>query len=122
MRELFSMIGDDADVTLRSTIAVFYNFTREKVTLDNIMKMVKNSEDYVRNYFLVVGIVGKNGVGNVEKSAQSQINEWNRSQGPDSIHIEIFKDEDLMFNVLSHDLVPKHILLKEEEKAELLYK
>lgn len=36
------------------------------------------------------------------------------------VRIEIFKEEDLLFNVLKHDLVPKHKILKEEEKAEIL--
>lgn len=38
----------------------------------------------------------------------------------ENLHIEIFKTESLQFNVLKHDLVPEHILLKEYEKQEIL--
>ena len=76
----------------------------------------------MKNYFVVVGTTGKNGVLNVDKAAQSFINEFNRGSGQDAIHIELFKDEDLMYNVLKHDLVPKHIIMSEDEKANLLAK
>ena len=32
----------------------------------------------------------------------------------DEMKIEFFKDDDLMFNVLKHDLVPQHILLSDK--------
>jgi DNA-directed RNA polymerase I, II, and III subunit RPABC1 len=35
-------------------------------------------------------------------------------------HFEVFKDKELMINVTRHELVPKHSVLSEEEKASLL--
>ena len=35
-------------------------------------------------------------------------------------HIEHFRDEELLVDITEHELVPKHVLLSEEEKAELL--
>ena len=36
------------------------------------------------------------------------------------MRIEIFKQDDLYFNVLKHELVPTHKLLSENQKADLL--
>lgn len=38
------------------------------------------------------------------------------------IRMEIFQEQDLMVNITRHELVPKHILLSEEEKKALLLK
>lgn len=38
------------------------------------------------------------------------------------IRIEYFKQVDLIVNITKHELVPKHILLTEEEKKEVLKK
>jgi len=40
----------------------------------------------------------------------------------DPVCIEIFKQDELLFNVLKHQLVPKHIVLTDREKLELLEK
>jgi DNA-directed RNA polymerase I, II, and III subunit RPABC1 len=37
-------------------------------------------------------------------------------------HLEAFKEPDLLVNITKHFLVPKHILLRPEEKAELILK
>lgn len=36
-----------------------------------------------------------------------------------SIKVEIFKDEELMFNITKHELVPKHRIVSNEEKLQL---
>ncbi|EQB60334.1 dna-directed rna polymerase 2 [Vairimorpha apis BRL 01] len=36
--------------------------------------------------------------------------------------IEIFKDEELMFNITKHELVPKHRIISEDEKQQLFVK
>lgn len=40
----------------------------------------------------------------------------------ESIRVEIFKQDELMFNILNHELVPKHKVLNENEKMEVLIK
>ena len=37
-----------------------------------------------------------------------------------SIHIEYFEEEDLIINITEHELVPKHVVLSDDEKKELL--
>lgn len=35
-------------------------------------------------------------------------------------HFEVFQQEELLVNITHHELVPKHMLLADNEKAELL--
>eukprot|EP00826_Nyctotherus_ovalis_P052386 TRINITY_DN662_c0_g1_i8.p3 TRINITY_DN662_c0_g1~~TRINITY_DN662_c0_g1_i8.p3 ORF type:complete len:137 (+),score=25.00 TRINITY_DN662_c0_g1_i8:345-755(+) len=37
-----------------------------------------------------------------------------------SIHIEYFMEEDLVINITEHELVPRHVVLSDDEKKELL--
>ena len=37
-------------------------------------------------------------------------------------HIEIFMESELLSNITKHDMVPKHSILSEGEKSELLEK
>ncbi|KAF2134888.1 RPB5 subunit of DNA-directed RNA polymerase [Dothidotthia symphoricarpi CBS 119687] len=41
------------------------------------------------------------------------------SEGPRG-GVEVFVEQDLLVNITKHELVPKHVLLSEEEKAQLL--
>lgn len=61
----------------------------------------------------------------IDKKAQSMAQELGRKSSDDrseTFRIELFKDEDLLFNVLKHDLVPKHQVMSEAEKVALLKK
>ena len=37
-----------------------------------------------------------------------------------SYHFEMFMQEELLVNITHHELVPKHVILSDSEKAELL--
>ena len=39
-----------------------------------------------------------------------------------SLSIDYFMEDELLINITKHELVPEHILLTEEEKAEVLKK
>ncbi|GIQ86028.1 archaeal RpoH /eukaryotic RPB5 RNA polymerase subunit, partial [Kipferlia bialata] len=43
-----------------------------------------------------------------------------RAEQEDGIEFEFFRDDDLVVNITKHVLVPKHELLTEEQKAEVL--
>lgn len=40
----------------------------------------------------------------------------------DEIKIEAFKEDELLVNITEHELVPKHIIISDEEKKALLEK
>jgi DNA-directed RNA polymerases I, II, and III subunit RPABC1 len=40
----------------------------------------------------------------------------------DPYSIQVFQVEELLVNITHHELVPKHMVLTEDEKAELLQK
>jgi hypothetical protein len=60
----------------------------------------------------------------LDKKAQNFIQELGKKDKDEkeAIRIEIFKQEDLLFNVLKHDLVPEHKVLSETQKNEILQK
>lgn len=60
----------------------------------------------------------------LDKKAQNFIQELGKKDRDerDGIRIEIFRQEDLLFNVLKHDLVPEHRVLSEEQKNAILQK
>lgn len=68
----------------------------------------------IKNFLVVAPTSAKTGAMDVDKNALAMTNL------NDDLKIQFFKDEDLMFNVLKHDLVPQHILLSEKQKKQLL--
>jgi len=60
----------------------------------------------------------------LEKKAQTFVQQLAKLNidDKDPVCIEIFKQDELLFNVLKHQLVPKHIVLTDREKLELLEK
>ena len=55
----------------------------------------------------------------IDKKAQNFINELAKKDKDEkeSIKVEVFRQEDLLFNVLRHDLVPEHKVLTEAQKG-----
>ena len=51
--------------------------------------------------------------------ARQKLKETNDSK---LFHIELFEDKELIVNIIEHVLVPKHIILSDEEKQTLLKK
>lgn len=43
-------------------------------------------------------------------------------ENQEEFQIEIFQDNELLINITEHEMVPKHILISEKEKRELLMK
>jgi DNA-directed RNA polymerases I, II, and III subunit RPABC1 len=109
------------------SVAVFFNFTGEEITPEYIKRvMASGSENKVFHYFLVApSQTKKNTAGGIDRKAQTFINDITKKT-PDSnappFKFEIFRQDELLFNVLHHDLVPKHILMNEAQKIDLLRK
>ena len=57
--------------------------------------------------------------GTVTSLAKQKLKESNDSR---ACHIEVFEDKELIVNITEHELVPKHIILSDEEKKSLLNK
>lgn len=103
-----------------NSIAVFYNFREEKITEEYIKKMIQTTSK-VKKFFLVVPSIekGKAKIMNIDKKALTFVQELGRKDRDETIQpirIELFMDDDLLYNVLKHDLVPEHKLLSETEK------
>lgn len=52
-------------------------------------------------------------VNNINPKAQKRLT-------ADFFHVEVFKDIELLINLIDHELVPKHFILTEDEKKEFL--
>lgn len=86
--------------------------------------MIKSCEKISR-FFLVSPSETKKGAAYVvDKKTQTFINELSKKdpQGSQAYRFEIFRQEELLFNVLKHDLVPEHRVLSEAQKGDLLDK
>lgn len=97
-------------------LAVNMNYAGEKVTENFISNFLKTmSSQDIKRFLIVAPTNPKNNQMDCDKNA------INTAQMQDNLlKIELFRDQDLLFNVLKHDLVPKHIVLSEAEKSELL--
>jgi hypothetical protein len=104
---------------------VFYNFNNEEITAEYINRIVKSC-DKIRKFFLVAPSQGKNKTSTftLDKKAQAFISDLSKKDKTEKYpyRIEIFRQDELQFNVLKHDLVPPHRLLTENQKTELLQK
>ena len=104
---------------------MFYNFCNEEITAEYI-KRVTQSDPKIRKFFLVAPLQGKgkSTAFSLDKKAQNYISELTKRDASEKHHyrVEIFRQDELYFNVLKHDLVPPHRLLTDPQKAELLQK
>ena len=91
------------------------NYGGEKVTENFISNFLRTmgSQD-IKKFLIVAPTNPKN------KTMDADKNAINMAQMQENLKIELFRDEDLLFNVLKHDLVPEHIVLSESEKTDLL--
>ena len=65
----------------------------------------------------------KNSAGIIDRKAATFISDISKKgKGEQPYRFELFKQEDLLFNVLKHDLVPDHRVLPDSEKGSLLTK
>lgn len=92
----------------------------EPISENKIKNLVAVSSD-IKKFFIIGGTESKGKVPNIaiDKKAASFIESASKEK---EIEIELFRDEDLMFNILNHDLVPEHKVLSKKQKEELLKK
>jgi hypothetical protein len=107
------------------SIAVIFNFANEAITEEFIKRMIQSAPK-IRRFFVVApnNDRQKPNAALLDKKAQNFINELGKKDRDEreGIRIEIFRQEDLLFNVLKHDLVPEHRVLSEEQKNVILQK
>ena len=124
-REIFPPLDMEEDDEVDQSIAVFFNFLAEDITAEYIGRVIKACQK-ITKFFLVAPAQTKNkGTPYVlDKKAQNFINELQKKERADSrpYRFEIFRQDELLFNVLKHDLVPEHRLLNENQKIELLHR
>ena len=95
-----------------STIYVEY-IIAEKIKTDDITQFcMKLKEKNIPNGIIIIS-------GLISSMARQKLKETNDSK---LFHIEIFEDKELIVNITEHELVPKHIILSDEEKQTLLKK
>eukprot|EP00330_Aristerostoma_sp_ATCC50986_P001493 CAMPEP_0114595368 /NCGR_PEP_ID=MMETSP0125-20121206/17150_1 /TAXON_ID=485358 ORGANISM="Aristerostoma sp., Strain ATCC 50986" /NCGR_SAMPLE_ID=MMETSP0125 /ASSEMBLY_ACC=CAM_ASM_000245 /LENGTH=104 /DNA_ID=CAMNT_0001796853 /DNA_START=89 /DNA_END=403 /DNA_ORIENTATION=- len=81
-----------------------YFISKEKFNKDDLKQRVKHSKDNgATNVIFVL-----HGSTNLNPSDETELN------------IEFFKEDDLLVNITQHELVPVHIPVSAQEKAELL--
>ena len=104
----------DEDEEIDPSIAVFYNFTCEDITSEYVSRIVKSCEK-IRKFFLVAPSLmkGKTTTYQIDKKAQNYISEVSKKDKAEAypFRFEIFRQDELLFNVLKHDLVPEHRVL-----------
>ena len=90
-----------------------------KIRVNNIFSIVEElieEKTYKKNDTIILIIKDK--LTNYEQVAYYFDNIYSKNK----IFIQLFNIDMLMYNVTHHKLVPKHIMLKEEEKQNLLKK
>jgi DNA-directed RNA polymerase I, II, and III subunit RPABC1 len=107
------------------SIAVVFNFPNETISEEFIKRMIQAAPK-IRRFFVVApnNDRQKPNAALLDKKAQNFIQELGKKDRDEheAIRIEIFRQEDLLFNVLKHDLVPEHRVLSEEQKNDILQK
>lgn len=110
----------EEDEEIDPSIAVFYNFNEEEITAEYVNRVIKSCGK-IRKFFLVTPSLSRNKTTNyvLDKKAQAFINELSKKDGSDTVsyRFETFRQDELLFNVLKHDLVPEHRLLSEAQKV-----
>lgn len=124
-REIFPPLDMDEDDEVDPSIAVFFNFGGEDITAEYVNRIIKSCGK-IHKFFLVAPAQAKNKSTTyvLDKKAQNFINELSKKDQSDAVtyRFEIFRQDELLFNVLRHDLVPEHRLLTEAQKIDLLDK
>ena len=105
------------------SIAVFYNFKGDDITDDFLNRVVKSC-DKIYNFFIVApNQTRKSATGILDRKATQYVKEMSKGKGDEPPYkFEIFRQDELLFNVLRHDLVPEHRLMSQAKKVELLHK
>eukprot|EP00344_Euplotes_crassus_P000123 CAMPEP_0197009428 /NCGR_PEP_ID=MMETSP1380-20130617/50069_1 /TAXON_ID=5936 /ORGANISM="Euplotes crassus, Strain CT5" /LENGTH=186 /DNA_ID=CAMNT_0042430669 /DNA_START=45 /DNA_END=605 /DNA_ORIENTATION=- len=110
-------LGDDRFLTMSATkdddshdkrILVFFP-EEEKLSQDHIKNYITKLHD---NDILHCILVVK---GKITPSAEKMIREFESS-----LTIEVFNEKEMYVNITRHEYVPKHVLLSNDEKKELL--
>lgn len=121
-REIFPPLDMNEDDEVDQSIAVFFNFLGEDITAQYVNRVIKAC-DKIHKFFLVAPAQAKKGSTYVlDKKAQNFLAELQKKDRTESApyRFEIFRQDELLFNVLKHDLVPEHRLLSESQKIDLL--
>lgn len=124
-KELFPPLDFDENDEYDPSIAVYYNFAGEEIT-EEYIKTAIQSAPKIKHFFIVAPVIEKpKGTTTlIHKKVQNFINDLAKrdKDEKEGMRIEIFKQDDLYFNVLKHELVPVHKVLSENEKTDLLAK
>lgn len=113
--EVFKHETDD-----KKSIALCLNVLRNTVITDKtIESLTAQAHNKCNGMIIVTKVVKKNGAIAVDNKALDAVKMVNQSK---FLRIEFFKEENLMFSLLEHELVPEHKLITEEEKRALLDK
>ena len=96
-------------------------FVKKIVNMMDKWERVRNSQELVNTILVVKG--GATSIAKkVSTSCYNKLINDQCVEGMGPFVIEPFSQEELLVNVTKHELVPKHQILKEHEKAELLKK
>ncbi|KCZ81911.1 hypothetical protein H312_00672 [Anncaliia algerae PRA339] len=91
--------------------AIFVVFNEEqKLSVKAARMILENAKSYNINNVLIV----------VQEGHSHQVNDLIKDYK--EIKVEIFKEKEVLFNVIKHELVPKHRIMSDEEKAHFLEK
>lgn len=99
----------DDETEEKSALGLHCNFTGSKIEETLVSKFLEIFKPVPQTLIMIASSTQE-----TEKQIQHRFYEQ------EGVRIEIFKEDELLFNVLKHDLVPKHILLKESEKQDIL--
>ena len=97
---------DDPDSRFHTYFEYIPNQKLNMETVKNFFEIMKDAQ--VHSGIIIIS-------GKFSQQAKQKINEINSQ-----IQVETFTLGELVVNITEHELVPKHILLKKEEKANLL--
>lgn len=98
---------------LEQKILVYFIKTIQNITTQDITNFAQK----IREKNIFNGVIISNKI--LATNAEKLIREINID---DNYHIEYFNIDDLLVNISRHDLVPKHIIVGEEEKKKVLLK
>lgn len=88
----------------------------EKPNKEFVENLVKQFKKLCSKYLIVIRTDGKNEIPAIDKKAIEAADSF-ESLG---LHIEFFKEDNLLFNIMKHELVPEHEIQTVEEKNALL--
>jgi len=108
-RDSLTMLVGKGDDDTDQLFVFFPEDAKEKVSLKNITVITERMKDEaVTNAVLIVKV-------DLNPYAKQAVQEFS-----DSFRIEHFKEAEMLVDITKHTLVPKHVVLSENEKAELL--